>query len=186
MESIQDLEIQALSKCSETIEKLSGESRERVLKYLISRFGSSLANAQSIVPEESLIGKPALALGKAQVKKGKLLKRTPNSYTMLSLNLYPSNSESLKAFYEKHNATNFFEKNLIYAYYLEKILGLELVTIDHIYTCYKQTNQKVPGNLYQSLIDTRNRKGWLDTRDMDNLKVNVTGENYIEHEMPKV
>jgi len=182
--TVQDLEMQALLKCSEMIEKLTSESRERVLKYLLSRYGTSEQSSMQPVSEEPIVNRSSVS-AKLLPKKIKGLKRTPNSYTLIPLNLYPSNAESLKGFYEKFNATNFFEKNLIYAYYLEKVLMMGEVTIDHMYTCYKQTNQKVPGNLYQSLIDTRNRKGWVDTRDMEDIKVTVTGENYVEHDMPK-
>ena len=41
----------------------------------------------------------------------------------------------------------------------------------------------MPGNLYQNLIDTKNKRGWISTSNMDDLTVTVPGENYLEHDM---
>ena len=58
--------------------------------------------------------------------------------------------------------------------------------MDSVYTCYKHIKKiKVPGNLYQSLADTKNKNGWIDTSNMDELKVTIPGENYLEHDMQK-
>ena len=74
----------------------------------------------------------------------------------------------------------------MFIYYLQQILELESITMDHVFTCYRNIKGlKVPGNLEQSLIDTRSRKGWINTSAFDDLKVEVSGINYIEHDMKK-
>ena len=54
-----------------------------------------------------------------------------------------------------------------------------------MYTCYKEVGQKVPKNLYQSIVDTKKNKGWIESSDMGNIFVSVIGENYVEHDMKK-
>jgi len=78
------------------------------------------------------------------------------------------------------------ERNLVFIYYLQQKMGLKNITIDHVFTCYRDIGVKVPKALQQSLWDTTNRKGWLDTSSSDNITVTVPGLNYIEHDLKKV
>jgi hypothetical protein len=100
-----------------------------------------------------------------------------------SLNLNDKNV-SLKDFYAKYIAKNNFENNLVIIYYLEKIKNLPGITLNHVYTCYKHLQIKVP-QLVQSLRDTKNRKGWIDSSNSNDLKVTTIGENYIEFDINK-
>lgn len=93
--------------------------------------------------------------------------------------------ERLKDFYAKYNVTSNFERNLIFVYYLQHKVEQPNITIDHVFTCYREVGVKVPKALQQSLWDTTNRRGWLDTSDANDLKVTVPGMNYLEHDMPK-
>jgi hypothetical protein len=94
--------------------------------------------------------------------------------------------ESLKTFISSYVAPkSAMEWNVLFVYYLQKILGIPAVGIDHIYTCYKHLNEKPPNNLYQSLIDTAHRKGSINTDSVDSITVTMVGENLVEHEMPR-
>ncbi len=116
--------------------------------------------------------------------KAKPSKQTPLSI-INTLNLNPANSISLKDFASKYVAKSYMEKNLIFLYYLCNVLKEKNIGINHVYTCYKHMREKVPGNLYQSLVDTKINKGWIDTSDLTNIIVPINGENYIEHDMTK-
>jgi hypothetical protein len=63
----------------------------------------------------------------------------------------------------------------------EKVPGNDY--IDHVYTCFKYMSWRVPADLVNT-VQKAGSKGWLDTRNRDDLKVVVMGENYVEHEMP--
>lgn len=102
-----------------------------------------------------------------------------------SLNLNPSEKESLKFFIGQHKASNGFQYNLLFVYYLQKIICESNINSNHIYTCYKNVGVKVPNNLYQNLVDTKNKKGWIDTSDMNNITITISGENYVEQDMKK-
>jgi hypothetical protein len=106
-----------------------------------------------------------------------------NSYRLLGdLNLHPKDAISFKNFTtEKKPLTN-FERNAVIVYYLQKIIKVSPITPDHVYTCYKSMGVPVP-LVVQSLYDTKNRKGWVDTADLSNLSLTLQGENFIEHEI---
>ncbi|WP_343604816.1 zinc ribbon domain-containing protein [Fluviicola sp.] len=102
-----------------------------------------------------------------------------------TINFHPKGSESLKDFYAKVEANSNFEKNLVFIHYLKEVLKTTDVGLNQIYTCYKQVNERVPGNLYQSLVDTSQRKGWIDTSDLSKISITVPGENYFEHDLKR-
>ncbi len=112
----------------------------------------------------------------------KKAQRTPKLLT--DLNLRPKGKTSLKDFYAKYEIKTNFERVVTFVYYLKSELQIENIGIDHIYTCYKEVGVKIP-NIYQNLIDTKNRKGWIDTSNTDSIKLTIQGENYIVHEAPK-
>jgi len=123
---------------------------------------------------------------KAAHTKGKSPSTTTSTPKLLGdLNLSPQGKESLKDFYSKYDAKSNFEKNLLFCYYLLKHVEASALNWNHFYTCYKAVAERVPGNLYQSLTDTKNRKGWIDTQNTEDIKLTIAGENYVEHEMPK-
>jgi hypothetical protein len=126
-------------------------------------------------------------LDKVSVKKVKpKASQKSASFSLVSdLNLNPSNTKSLKMFYGEFLAKSFFEKNLLFVYYMERIIKINDISANHIYTCYKHVGQKIPGNLYQSLVDTKNHKGWIETKDINDLKITIAGENYVEHDFHK-
>jgi hypothetical protein len=91
----------------------------------------------------------------------------------------------LKDFYGKYETKTNFERNLVFVYFLQHELGISGITDNHIFTCYRDVGAKLPTALRQSLFDTSNRNGWLDTSDMSNIVVATPGMNHIEHDLPK-
>lgn len=102
------------------------------------------------------------------------------SYSLVTnLNLSPCNKETLKSFVTKYKTTSGFAYNLVFVYYLQKIVGVKNISANHIYTCYMDLSVKFPSNIRQSLIDTKNKKGWIDTSSMTNICLTTVGENAI-------
>lgn len=106
--------------------------------------------------------------------------KNPTSYSFITeLNLKPEGKDSLKNFVSKYKASSGAEYNLVFVYYLQNILGEKNIGPNHIYTCYKDLNVKFPSNIRQSLIDTKSKKGWIDTSNMNDIKMSTVGENAI-------
>lgn len=96
------------------------------------------------------------------------------------------NCERLKDFYAKYETKTNFERNLVFIYYLQHKLGMSGIKVDHVFSCYRDVpGVKAPEALRQSLLDTSNRRGWLDTSDTEDIKVSIAGVNFLEHDMPK-
>jgi hypothetical protein len=143
--------------------------------------------AENDVPNESTDHKgqkPAAAKTSSRKNSGKkTTSKLPKQ--LMDLNFRPSGKISLKDFYSKYDVKTNFERNVTYVYFLSKEMKIKNITLDHIYTAYKETNQKVPGDIYQSLVDTKKHKGWVDTTNIEDIKLSVQGENYIDHDAPK-
>jgi hypothetical protein len=121
-----------------------------------------------------------------KAKKGKSKVAAKSSHSLVTtLNLNPPTGKSLKEFFAEFVSKSFFEKNLLFIYYVERVLHVEAIGINHIYTCYKHVGEKVPGNLYQSIVDTKNQKGWIESKEINNLRITIAGENYVEHDFKK-
>jgi hypothetical protein len=94
-----------------------------------------------------------------------------------------SGKVKLKDFYGERYPTIGFEQNAIFVYFLEKILKVQNISVDHVFTCYKYLDQKPPSALRQSLIDTNNKKKWLNTSSMTDIKITAKGENVVLYEL---
>lgn len=116
---------------------------------------------------------------KARNGKGK---HTPS--IVKELNLRPSGARTFAEFAEEKAPPTLDAKNVVAVYYLVKDLNLEVVTIDHVYTCYKDRSWRLPANLANSLQVTASRAGWLDTKDMQNIRLTIPGENVVEFDLP--
>lgn len=87
---------------------------------------------------------------------------------------------------EKYDHKSNYERNLIFVYYLQYILQEDKITLDHLFTCYRNVGQKIPKALEQSMRDTSKDKGWVDIDELENIKVPVAGMNHIEHDLAKI
>lgn len=122
---------------------------------------------------------------KKKGEKGATGARTPNISSDLDLS-GGKKGRSLRDFYSQYAPSSNLERNLVFIYYLEHIAGIKAITIDHVFTCYRNIKKlKAPVQLYQSLVDTRKLKGWLDTSSIDDIKLTVPGINYLEYDMNK-
>lgn len=177
----------------ETVQKEFNSLREKGLGEIfnsvptINSVPSQPKELNSKPDTENSIEKSSVEVNKKEKKPTSTRKKSSSSqsYSMLTdLNLRPSGKLSLEDFYNSLVVKSNMERNITILYYLKRILEIENVNVNHVYTCYKKVGSKVP-NIYQGLIDTKNRKGWIDTNNMDDLKVSISGENYIEHEALK-
>lgn len=110
-------------------------------------------------------------------------KEEPKLLSDLDLNQGPLGR--LKEFHAKYAPKTNMEQNLIFTYFLRDGLGLEEISEDHLYTCYRAVSVKVPKALRQSVLDTANTKGWLGTDSTGTIKLTTAGRNHIEHDMEK-
>jgi len=93
--------------------------------------------------------------------------------------------KGLKEFMEEKKPSTNVQRTTAFVYYLQICLEIDEITIDHIYTCYKTMNYRIPDNLQQNLSDTSsNRYGYINRKD-GKYMISVRGSNLIEHDLPK-
>ena len=98
----------------------------------------------------------------------------------------PSGKTSLVAFVEDKQPKYHNEKQTVILHWLTHEAGLaEGVTVDHVNTCYVEAKWARPADLENNLQVNANKKGWLDTSDMENIKLTTRGEDLVQHELPR-
>lgn len=160
---------------------------ERKLKDIPS-FDSLIKRLSEAAPSVPTVGEAVKPRREVkQVKKKKSISKVRMNYTVLpDLDLTAKNDiPSLTNFYSEKKPANAMESNVLFVYYLKNLKNIEKVGLNHIYTCYKATKKKTPKALYQSLADTRKAKGWIITTDMDDIRIGIAGENFVEHDLPR-
>lgn len=173
------------------------EGEDSLVKEIYSDFQDRVQTAKrssvSTLQEYSAIEEThtpvnAVKSEEASRKKNRSSSAARESYEInKDLDVYGrSDKPALQAFYESKAPSSNLERNAVFVYYLKKALEKPGVTIGDIYTCYKAMNVPVPGALRQSVLDTSSsRYGWIDASDLDNIKIPIRGETFVEHALPK-
>ena len=100
------------------------------------------------------------------------------------LNLRPSKKKSLTQFVEEKKPANNQQLHVVIVYYLEKILRTSGISPSHVYTCLKELKERVPNDLWATLRVTANKTNGLNTGKRDDIKITVSGENLVDHDLP--
>jgi len=158
------------------------QMRDRILRWAWSKFSPTPSSLP--ISEESKT---------TQKKSNKSIKKKPGHkssknktmHTMIkNLNLRPNGKESFNDFVEKKQPANNLDKCIVIIYYLINILKEESVSSDHVYTCFKMKQWRVPAKLKDTLYWVASQKAWLDTTSTSDIKLTTQGENYVEHDLP--
>lgn len=120
---------------------------------------------------------------KADNKKSK--KTAIHSYKLVDAITKHPNIQSIKTFYEQFESLSNPECVTVFMYCLKKTLQVENVTADHIFTCYRLTNARVPKNLLQAIRDAKSKKFWVDHDNWEDLKINYMGEQAVEQDFAR-
>jgi hypothetical protein len=118
------------------------------------------------------------------VDETKTRRRTGGPSAVRDLDLAPKGQTSLKDFVAQKQPRTNHDRNVVSVYYLAEVLGLNGVTLEQVFTCYRDMRWREPGNLANSLALTANRKRFLDTASLDDIKLTPAGRNHVEHDLP--
>jgi hypothetical protein len=113
-------------------------------------------------------------------RKGKKLSLSKPLKRLSNINFFPDGKTSLGDFFNKYTPSSDNERNLIFVYYLQEIIGISGITLDHIYTCYDALDLRISENLPQTIRNTKSKKGWIETEDTNNIRITVKGTNQIK------
>lgn len=160
-----------------SLEKLPKDAQKRVLFWANSKFGIEPISVNEATDSKNLVKKVGTA--------GKSAKKASTSISIdKSLNLFPAGKRSATDFAAEKAPSNAKEKCVVAAYYLREEIELEAVSVSTIYTFFKAVSWKLPADI-RNMLAQAGSKGWLDTADGNNIKISPTGENLVEHDLPK-
>lgn len=173
---------------ADVLKKYPENMQLQVFDLLTSYF---LGGQKIVKPEDNqLIDKPSSktkpkssSSSKGNVKTGK--KSSDTLIILKELDLRAKGKKSFSEFFEEKRPSASNEFNSVAVYYLAEILELTGITPNHVYTCYKEATQRLPVAFVQSLRDTAIKNGYIDTADINNIKISIRGKNFVEHDLPK-
>ena len=121
---------------------------------------------------------PDVPLEQAPVKK-----RPSQTYTyMEDLELKATTDHlSLVEFMDSKFPITNEERNIVFLYYLQHLLNLKQITVDHIYTCFREAKIRAPLNIQKSL----DHDEWVKIAKNGNLSLTPAGKKYVEQNLPK-
>lgn len=106
--------------------------------------------------------------------------------TLLELDRDFINSENERKFREKIKEfiipSAHDKKITLFVYVMQKI-GMTNITLNQIFSCYRQLSEKTPNNLRQAVIDSKNKKCWIVNEDWTDIKTHHKGEEMVEFEL---
>ncbi len=168
---------------------LDAEGSEDFLTSVYRDFREGLARQTEAKPKQPHLT-PEVKPGPEEPKQdgrgagGKKRTSTSKPPQMVNdLNLAGNGCVGIREFIARYSPSNNQERNVLFTYYLSTILKKQKITYNDIFTCYRFVNLKIPGNIVQSLLDTKRRTGRIDTSSLDDIKLTVHGINFVEHDL---
>ena len=167
-------EIDVMKLFDENLSKIQDSgTRNRILRWAWGKFST-----------ESIPEKTKKIKKKPKKKKGgKHKTKAKRPSIVKDLNLRPKGKKSFKDFFAEKTPRVGGQTYVVCVYYLEKLLGLKNISIDHVYTCMKEVKRKPPNNLSNAMTIVSSRKGWIDTSNLLDITITVPGENLVEHDL---
>lgn len=173
-------EIDSMKSIEEALESLDDPAKKRVLDWACARY---LGVRTTSNPVTAIVQDKSSNKEKRKVAKNKSKGKTMPKQ-IKDLNLKPIGKKSGNDFALEKKPTNVMQKCVVSVYYLRDELGLSAITVDHVFTFFKNAAWKVPADLVNTLQQA-GTAGWLDTADSQNILITPMGENLVEHDLPK-
>ncbi|WOB45509.1 hypothetical protein HNI00_22010 [Thermoleptolyngbya oregonensis NK1-22] len=136
---------------------------------------------EELEDEDEALAPPNVAMNS---KPKKSSYKPPIMSIVKDLNLRPEGELSFRDFYAQKKPNTQEQAVTVAVYYLRRVLELDKITPEHVFTCFKDVGRKTPKNMPQTVRDTAKNKGWVDTSERGNIKITNHGENMVDHDLP--
>lgn len=168
---------------------LEVEGEEGFVTGVYSDFKEQLAIAWAsrTSPAPTLVADVKSAASAKPVRKTRAASKSESLTIVKDLDLsIKGNAKgvSLRDFYAKKKPSTAMERSTVFVYFLQVILGVPKITLNHIYSCYKDVGATIPA-VRKSVENAGGLKGYLDSSSYDAIKLAIPGENLVEQYLPK-
>lgn len=181
--------IDMLNEILDTIKKYPENLQEKVFDFLLNnQINTNNQEAGSDNIQQGDINDDKITTSS---KKKRKKATTTTSYTngykpqlVKNLNLRPDNTKTLVQFFEEKCPEGNIQNSAVMTYYLEKVLNIDPITPDHIFTCYMELGKKIPAVILQNLRDcSGSRYGYIDFKD-GKITTSIKGINFVTQDLP--
>ena len=176
-----NLLMEALPRIAETVKQLPEALQPQAFQALLEEFRGS----QPRRPRTKQAKAREVPAEPSKATRRPKRKRTRGPTVRKDLDLRPNGKTPLLEFAESKEPKNNYDRNVVSVYYLRRIADTEIVSIDHVFTCYREMGWREPADLANSLALTASKKGFLDTSTSKDIKLTPTGRNHVEHDLPR-
>lgn len=108
----------------------------------------------------------------------------PPAATLPDIDFRPAGQQSLIDLEAEKKPRNQNDQNLLAIYYMELVLGLQDITIEHVRAAYKECHWREPFSFLRSLQNTASHTSLISTRYMKDIRTTPEGTARVEQEMP--
>jgi len=155
------------------------KGKQRINEIFSGQSVSKTVNTRQANPASSIkTEKPTKKSNAANNKDHEELK------FLSELNLKPAGKDTLITFAAKYKIGSNDELFLLIVHYLQDVLK-EKVSIPHIFTCMRELGKKTSPTLKQLLVNSKNKKHWINLANWNDIKVTVAGSNHMIHDFKK-
>jgi hypothetical protein len=163
------------------------ESRHHVVKEVPLQ-ATVKSSAGADLDEEAKV--PVNGSDEKKISKASKTKKASKGSTaewrmVKDLDLHPPGKKSFEEFILDKQPISNEDKYAVVVYYLSVILEVQAVTIHQIGTMFRLTKTwKEPTALASGLRAAASRKGTIDTKSYEDIKITPAGRNFVEHDLP--
>jgi hypothetical protein len=187
MKGVMDMDFdkkkEIMIEIAKIIKELPENLHEKAFDYLIGAVNQTAIPDENTIHEEDINDKVTAKNKKNTIPKKSNTQNQPQQ--IKDLNLRPSDKKTLKEIFDEKQPKGNIENSAVMVYYLEHVLDMQEITPNHVFTCYRELNLKIPAVLNQNLRDcASSRYGYIDFAN-NQLKTSVRGINFVEQDLPK-
>lgn len=144
------------------------------------------ANTEGVTASPS--GAKSANVSQSTKKAKPKAKQSTNNSSKESLEVVPeffngTESKSFLSEIKKYSLPASHQKKATLFIYVMQNIGMQNITINHVFTCYRLLTEKTPGNLRQTITDAKNKNVWIVNEDWGDLKTHYKGDEMVEHSL---
>jgi hypothetical protein len=101
------------------------------------------------------------------------------------VNFRPNGKTSLTDYVKSYGIKSNADRIVVIIQYLNDILDIKEVTLNHLYSGFWELKCKIPTAFYQIITNTKTREKFLDFTKITDIKLSIQGQNHVRFDLVK-
>ena len=146
-----------------------------------------LEDAQLDDAQSDVVGaEPAANTTRRRRGEGSRSDRNAKISPVADLDFVRAGKVGLKTFFADKAPGSDLEQVLVLGHYLQNTMGLSAFGPGHILSAFKHVGKPVPVDLRQTIRNMKKAKVWVSFSDIEAIRLTTQGDNFVEHDLPKL